>query len=824
MDQIADDTVLNSFWLRCPWTPGFNALLKFSKRHETCHLRWYLPYVEEFRKDQLCHLGEVVYLDYAGAALFSRAQLAATQEMLLQSCLGNPHSSRSSEEMVERSRDLVLHLFKTTRKTHSVIFTSGATQSLQLLGEHYPWKSTSTGGCFLYADESHTSVLGLRQFARAANWAFGTFALDDLPRLAKDISVAKIIEGCMAHNEANLLAIPGESNFSGLKPNLACLTQLRHGGRWRILLDAAKLACSPGVLDLSECCADFTVISFYKIFGHPTGLGALLVRHDAAPLLLPRMDGNLGSGPTVSPSYFAGGTVSSISALSSFVVAKPSLSEWLERGTSHFQGILSLPAQVKEVNRLGSEDARHHHALAVCHEAYIRTSHVCHSNGRKVSHIFGDHGLPNWEKVQGPTLTLLLYYADGSPVPYGLVANHATERQILLRTGCHCNAGACQRYLDLTDEDIRGFFANGKVCGDDRGVIDGRPTGVIRLSFGLYSTMSDVDRWIDLLLYFVDRHPEEITERKSLVKSVPKSMPMRGSISALKVYPVKGCGPLHVKRWPMDSSSDGALFLDRRWCLTLKSKQRPVSAKQAPRLTNVRLSLKQQASCYILVLSSKFHPKKLEILLSEEDSQILLLSGVQSSEVPIENERTTDTVRLEDALDASWFEQLLEIQGLQLLPATNANGGTGEAPAAPQKTDFANAPQTVLMVSTASLKKFGELCGLGAVPAERFRGNLEVTFPDDKAYEEMTWANGLVLQVGSDTFEVVGRCIRCQAIDIDPEDAESHGPSLLAALATAQRDGVAGSTGKGPTFGVLLRKHQWQKLPVLEIGMSLHTA
>ena len=34
-------------------------------------------------------------------------------------------------------------------------------------------------------------VLGLRQFARAANWAFGTFALDDLPRLAKDISATE---------------------------------------------------------------------------------------------------------------------------------------------------------------------------------------------------------------------------------------------------------------------------------------------------------------------------------------------------------------------------------------------------------------------------------------------------------------------------------------------------------------------------------------------------------------------------------------------------------------------------------------------------------
>ena len=38
---------------------------------------------------------------------------------------------------------------------------------------------------------------------------------------------------------------------------------------------------------MKSCCADFTVVSFYKIFGYPTGLGALLARHDAAPLLQP---------------------------------------------------------------------------------------------------------------------------------------------------------------------------------------------------------------------------------------------------------------------------------------------------------------------------------------------------------------------------------------------------------------------------------------------------------------------------------------------------------------------------------------------------------
>lgn len=46
-------------------------------------------------------------------------------------------------------------------------------------------------------------------------------------------------------------------------------------------------------------------ISYYKIFGYPTGLGALLVRKDAAEILQKR--------------YFGGGTVLACSADSSFV-------------------------------------------------------------------------------------------------------------------------------------------------------------------------------------------------------------------------------------------------------------------------------------------------------------------------------------------------------------------------------------------------------------------------------------------------------------------------------------------------------------------------
>ncbi len=45
-------------------------------------------------------------------------------------------------------------------------------------------------------------------------------------------------------------------------------------GRWRVLLDAAK-GCATHPPDLSRHPADFVALSFYKLFGFPTGEGRL---------------------------------------------------------------------------------------------------------------------------------------------------------------------------------------------------------------------------------------------------------------------------------------------------------------------------------------------------------------------------------------------------------------------------------------------------------------------------------------------------------------------------------------------------------------------
>ena len=89
---------------------------------------------------------------------------------------------------------------------------------------------------------------------------------------------------------------------------------------------------------------------------------------------------------------------------------------------------------------------------------------------------------------------------------------------------------------------------------------------------------------------------------------------------------------------------------------------------------------------------------------------------------------------------------------------------------------------------------------------------MEVAIP--VAYSEMAWPVGLSLLCASGEFTVAGRCVRCQAVDIDPEDATSKGPSLLSALATCQ-----GGTS-GPTFGLLLKRKD-RECMVLELGMAL---
>ena len=78
--------------------------------------------------------------------------------------------------------------------------------------------------------------------------------------------------------ENKLFAFPAQSNVSGVKHDLGWIKKAQDLG-WDVLLDAAAFVPT-NQLDLKEVKPDFVCVSFYKIFGYPTGIGCLMVNKE----------------------------------------------------------------------------------------------------------------------------------------------------------------------------------------------------------------------------------------------------------------------------------------------------------------------------------------------------------------------------------------------------------------------------------------------------------------------------------------------------------------------------------------------------------------
>ena len=114
------------------------------------------------------------------------------------------------------------------------------------------------------------------------------------------------------------------SNFNGRKYPLSWIKELQSASESNfVLLDAASYV-STNNLDLSRVKPDFVVMSFYKMFGYPTGLGALLVRNTSSGIL--------------EKNYFGGGTVDVASVRTNKQFYRRNISQRLEDGTADYLG------------------------------------------------------------------------------------------------------------------------------------------------------------------------------------------------------------------------------------------------------------------------------------------------------------------------------------------------------------------------------------------------------------------------------------------------------------------------------------------------------
>jgi selenocysteine lyase/cysteine desulfurase len=424
-----------------------------------------------------------VYLDYTGGGLYAESQLEDHTELLRSAVYGNPHSvnptSSAATCLVERARRSVLRYFNAPEHEYACVFTPNATGALRLVGEAYPFAS---GDRFLATFDNHNSVNGIREFARARGARTSYVPLRPGDLRVPDGWLERYLDDAATAGH-NLFAYPAQSNFSGVKHPLEWIS-VAHERGWDVIVDCAAFVPT-NMLDLSVYKPDFVPISFYKMFGYPTGLGALIARHEALDRL--------------QRPWFSGGTVVAANVQGD-LVAPRSGHALFEDGTVNYLGIPAVEIGLRHIESIGID--RISNRVEMLGTWLIEAlGRLEHSDGSPAVRIYG----PSCWHRRGGTIALNLLHPDGRAVDERFVDRLAAAHKISVRTGCFCNSGAGETAFSLArDTLIRAEFDEGMILDDYISKI-GLPTGgAVRVSLGLVTNFADVHRFIEFAREFRD--------------------------------------------------------------------------------------------------------------------------------------------------------------------------------------------------------------------------------------------------------------------------------------------------------------------------------
>jgi selenocysteine lyase/cysteine desulfurase len=418
-----------------------------------------------------------VYLDYTAGNLVPLSLVERHTALLRDHLLGNPHSTNPASTLtttyVEQTRLSVLAFFNADPDEYIVVFTANATHALKLVGESYPFDA---GGEYLLTFDNHNSVNGIREFARARGCPT-TYVPIVLPEMRVD--EAELASHLTRSGGHRLFAYPAQSNFSGVQHPLDWIPLAQERG-WDVLLDAAAFTPT-NHLDLNRWKPDFVSLSFYKMFGYPTGVGCLIVRKPAlATLLRP---------------WFAGGTITVASVQGDkFYLAEGASA--FEDGTPNYLALPAVEFGLQYLSQIGIDTI---HTRVRCLTGWLieRLSSLRHADGSPLARIYG----PRSDTRRGGTVTFNFYDSTNRAIDHRDVEERANAAGISLRTGCFCNPGGGEIALGITGTELSTCFHQPEheihlTIEDFRLCIDGKSTGAVRVSLGLASNLADVDAFI----------------------------------------------------------------------------------------------------------------------------------------------------------------------------------------------------------------------------------------------------------------------------------------------------------------------------------------
>ncbi|EGE85834.1 selenocysteine lyase [Blastomyces dermatitidis ATCC 18188] len=779
---------------------------------------FYTDWIEEIREREYPTLKETTYLDHAGTTLYPASLIDAFSQEMKANLFGNPHSASSSSQLstrrVDDARLRVLRFFRASPDDFDVVFVANATAGIKLVADALR-DYDENGFWYGYHRDAHTSLVGVRELAARGRRCF-----------ADDEEVEQWISHQRTSNMRRrtflptLFAYPAQSNMNGRRLPLDWCHKLRACNIYS-LLDAASLV-STSPLDLSDpdSAPDFTVLSFYKIFGFPD-LGALIVRKGSHDIFDKR-------------SYFGGGTVGMVTSLEDQWHAKKSTSihDQLEDGTLPFHSIIALHSAFDIHERLyGSMENISLHAGSLAKTLYDALVDKRHANGAVVCEMY-KHKTSSYNDrtTQGPIVSFNMRNSNGEWIGKSEVEKLAAVKNIQIRSGTLCNPGGMTYHLGLKVEEMKRNYNAGQRCGDDIDVIEGKPTGGLRVSLGAMSSIGDVNRFLEFIdEFYVDKSNLSSFSTSQTVTPSEKASASNFYVDKLCVYPIKSCGAFIVpdgKEWEINPEG---LAWDREWCLMHQGTGVALSQKRYPRMALIRPVVDLDRG--VLQISRGMpgtDNNSLELPLSGQSVDISIAELYENSmkkSSMVCGDRVTVQIYSSPVV-AKFFSEFLEVPcTLARFPAnlsvryskpqlryhppdtiSPSNSMPGAFPQSTPSCELYKNPirlsneSPVLLISRSSVNKLNEtIKSLGksaskttrAVAADVFRANIIVaenptlalnnkngdsnrttpslmssppTLLAEQPYVEDRWIG---FRIGSHKFDVLGSCQRCQMVCVD---------------------------------------------------------
>jgi molybdenum cofactor sulfurtransferase len=729
----------------------------------------YNNYIEDMRETQYPMLKDATYLDHAGTTLYSKALMERFHADMMDNLYGNPHSaspsSQQSTQSVEDARLELLRFLKADPEEYDLVFTANATAAIKLVLEAF--REQEDGFWYGYHVDAHTSLVGVRESAQEHQCFGSDEEMDCWIETSKEDTTTR----------TKLFAYPAQSNMNGRRLPLEWTSRLREIAESPVytLLDAAAFA-STSQLDLSDAglAPDFVALSLYKIFGFPD-LGALIVRKTAAHMFARRR-------------YFGGGTVEMVVSIKEQWHARKTgtIHEQLEDGTLPIHSILALRAAMKTHAELyGTMERVARHTAMLVQRLHDGLAAMKHNNNQHVATIY------RAGKIQhGPVVAFNLRNAQGEWISNTELEKVASVKNIHLRTGGLCNPGGIATSLGLEPWEMKDNFSAGHRCGSENDVLNGKPTGMVRVSLGAMSTIKDVRTFLSFIDEFFVNHEVVPLRVDSPMFDLEQKGTGRLHVESLTVYPIKSCAGWQIPYGtPWEVRQEG-LAWDREWCIVHQGTGAALSQKRYPRMALIRPELDFKTG--MLVIRQAGNSTEASVPLSLDPSYFAA-DGIRHGNTSVCGEVLN--ARLYTSTTIAAF--LTAAVGVPCTLARFPSATTGGSSTRHSKSHLKplhqqnSVPRPILLsnespiltINRSSLNRLNEEIkskgGKAAHPAV-FRAN--VVLAEDSQLppgQEQPWAEDEweSMQVGGSTgptLEFLGGCRRCQMVCVDQQSAEKN--------------------------------------------------